>query len=138
MERTVQFYSEGIPVVGILGIPDDYKAGEKRAAVIFCQGFTGVKEMFLPHNAERLRAEVAGSALSQLRRDRDGSTISQTGARRRTPAMALLRPLETRPPLKFLEIPERHPPMGRRGTRSVRRPATTQRPCREWPLDRMP
>src|SRR5262245_56872592 len=57
MERTVQFYSEGIPVVGILGIPDDYKAGEKRAAVIFCQGFTGVKEMFLPNNAERLRAE---------------------------------------------------------------------------------
>src|SRR5256885_9550676 len=57
MDRTVQFYSEGIPVVGILGLPDDYKPGEKRAAVIFCHGFTGVKEMMLPKNAERLRAE---------------------------------------------------------------------------------
>ncbi|HXG22854.1 MAG TPA: alpha/beta hydrolase [Methylomirabilota bacterium] len=57
MERKVQFYSEGTPVVGILGIPEDYKAGEQRGAVIFCQGFTGVKEMYLPKNAERLRAE---------------------------------------------------------------------------------
>jgi len=57
MERKVQFYSEGIPVVGMLGVPDDYKPGEKRAAVIFCHGFTGVKEMWLPKNAERLRAE---------------------------------------------------------------------------------
>jgi len=60
MERTVQFYSEGIPVVGILGIPDDYKAGDKRAAVIFCQGFTGVKEMFLPimPNGSALKATL--------------------------------------------------------------------------------
>lgn len=57
MDRTVQFYSEGTPCVGILGIPDDYKAGEKRGAVIFCHGFTGVKEMYLPNNAARLRAE---------------------------------------------------------------------------------
>lgn len=56
MERRVQFYSEGVPVVGILGIPDDYQPGEKRAAVIFCHGFTAVKEMWLPQNAERLRA----------------------------------------------------------------------------------
>ena len=57
MERTVTFYSEGTPCVGILGIPDDYTAGEKRGAVIFCHGFTGVKEMHLPNNAARLRAE---------------------------------------------------------------------------------
>ena len=57
MDRKVQFHSEGTPCVGILGLPDDYKAGEKRGAVIFCHGFTGVKEMFLPKNAERLRAE---------------------------------------------------------------------------------
>ncbi len=57
MERKVQFYSEGTPCAGILGIPDDYKSGEKRGVVIFCQGFSGVKEMFLPKNAERLRAE---------------------------------------------------------------------------------
>jgi hypothetical protein len=57
MERKVQFYSEGTPVVGIMGLPEDYKPGDKRAAVIFCQGFTGVKEMMLPDNAKRLRAE---------------------------------------------------------------------------------
>jgi fermentation-respiration switch protein FrsA (DUF1100 family) len=57
MERKVQFYSEGTPCAGVLGIPDDYKSGEKRGAVIFCHGFTGVKEMYLPKNAERLRAE---------------------------------------------------------------------------------
>jgi fermentation-respiration switch protein FrsA (DUF1100 family) len=44
MERKAQFYSEGIPVVGTLGIPDDYKSGEQRAAVIFYHGFTAVKE----------------------------------------------------------------------------------------------
>ena len=57
MEKTVQFYSEGTPMAGILGLPDGYQAGEQRAAVIFCQGFTGVKEMMLPENAKRLRAE---------------------------------------------------------------------------------
>jgi len=57
MERKVQFYSEGTPVVGFIGIPDNYKPGEKRGAVIFCHGFTGIKEMYLPNNAERLRAE---------------------------------------------------------------------------------
>jgi fermentation-respiration switch protein FrsA (DUF1100 family) len=57
MERKVTFYSEGTPCVGILGVPDDYKPGEKRGAVIFCHGFTGVKEMYLLKNAERLRAD---------------------------------------------------------------------------------
>lgn len=53
----MQFYSEGIPAVGIMGVPDDYRLGEKRAAVILCHGFTAIKEMWLPNNAERLRAE---------------------------------------------------------------------------------
>lgn len=57
MERKVQFYSEGTPVVGIMGLPEDYKPGDKRAAVIFCHGFTAVKEMFLLDNAARLRTE---------------------------------------------------------------------------------
>lgn len=57
MDKKVQFYSEGIPVAGIMGVPEDYHAGEQRAAVIFCQGFTGVKEMFLLENAKRLQAE---------------------------------------------------------------------------------
>jgi uncharacterized protein len=57
MERKVRFFSDGVPVAGIVGIPEDYRSGEKRAAVIFCHGFTAIKEMWLPQNAERLRAE---------------------------------------------------------------------------------
>ena len=57
MDRKVTFYSEGTPCVGIVGVPDDYKPGDQRGAVIFCQGFTGVKEMYLPDNAKRLQAE---------------------------------------------------------------------------------
>ena len=57
MDKKVQFYSEGTPVAGILGLPDDYQTGEQRAAVIFCHGFTAVKEIFLPDNAKRLQAD---------------------------------------------------------------------------------
>lgn len=57
MDRKVTFYSEGTPCVGMLGLPDDYKAGDKRGAVIFCHGFTGIKEMYLPENAKRLQTE---------------------------------------------------------------------------------
>jgi len=56
MQCKVQFSSEGVPVVGIIGVLEDYRPGDKRAAVIFCQGFTAIKEMWLPNNAERLRA----------------------------------------------------------------------------------
>lgn len=57
MEKKVQFYSEGTPVAGIMGFPEDYQAGEQRAAVIFCHGFTAVKEIFLLDNAKRLQAD---------------------------------------------------------------------------------
>ena len=57
MDKKVQFYSEGTPVAGIMGFPEDYQVGEQRAAVIFCHGFTAVKEIFLPDNAKRLQAD---------------------------------------------------------------------------------
>lgn len=72
MEKKVQFYSEGTPMAGLLGLPDDYQAGEQRAAVIFCQGFTGVKEMLLPENAKRLRAEGYVTLNFDYRVDRIG------------------------------------------------------------------
>ena len=34
MDKKVEFYSEGTPVAGIIGFPEDYQAGEQRAAVI--------------------------------------------------------------------------------------------------------
>jgi hypothetical protein len=55
LEKKVTFYSEGVPVAGILGIPDDLQPGEKRAAVIFCHGFSIIKEIWFPVYAERFR-----------------------------------------------------------------------------------
>lgn len=54
MERRVQFFSEGIPMAGILRLPEGLMPGEKRPAVICCQGFSLTKEVWLPRNAEAL------------------------------------------------------------------------------------
>lgn len=55
LEKKVTFYSEGVPVAGILGIPDDLQPGEQRGAVIFCHGFSIIKEIWFPVYAERFR-----------------------------------------------------------------------------------
>lgn len=55
MNKTVEFFSEGTPIAGILGFPEDYRDGEQRAAVVFCHGFTAVKEIYLLENAKRLQ-----------------------------------------------------------------------------------
>ncbi len=55
MERDVTFYSDGIPVAGRLGIPDDLAPGERRSAVAFCHGFSITKEIWFPVYAERFR-----------------------------------------------------------------------------------
>lgn len=31
--------------------PDDLAAGEKRAGIVLCHGYTGVKDLYLPENA---------------------------------------------------------------------------------------
>lgn len=54
-ETKVTFYSEGIPVSGILGLPDDYEPGQRRPAVAFCHGFSITKEIWFPAYAERFR-----------------------------------------------------------------------------------
>ncbi len=56
MEQKVRFFSEGVEVAGLLGLPDDLRPGERRAAVVFCHGFSLVKEVWFPENARRLRA----------------------------------------------------------------------------------
>src|SRR5262245_32771353 len=104
MERTVQFYSEGIPVIGSLGIPDDYKTGEKRAAVIFCQGFTGVKEMFLPNNAERLRAE------GYLTLNFDYRYFGESGGKPRSRLIPMAQVTDIRSAMTFMQsLPEVNP-----------------------------
>ena len=41
--RDVVFYSEGAKMAGTIYLPDDYKEGEKRAAVLCNSGWTCMK-----------------------------------------------------------------------------------------------
>ncbi|HIN05687.1 MAG TPA: alpha/beta fold hydrolase, partial [Dehalococcoidia bacterium] len=54
MKREVEFYSEGFKLCGDVYTPDGLKAGEVRAAVLLCHGYTGVKDLYLPDNAKSL------------------------------------------------------------------------------------
>jgi dienelactone hydrolase len=51
MRKPIEFYSEGVRLDGDLFLPDDMKDGEKRAGVVLCHGYTGVKDLYLPDNA---------------------------------------------------------------------------------------
>ena len=53
-EKPVQFYSENIPMAGVLFVPDDLSAGQTRPGIVMCHGFTAVKEVMLPEIARRL------------------------------------------------------------------------------------
>ena len=54
MKRPIHFFSEGVRLVGDLYLPDGLKPGERRAGVVLCHGYTGVKDLFLPDNARVL------------------------------------------------------------------------------------
>ena len=54
MKRSVEFYSEGFKLCGDVYIPEDLGQEEKRAAVLLCHGYTGVKDLYLPDNARVL------------------------------------------------------------------------------------
>ena len=54
MKRPVSFYSEGFKLSGDVYTPEDLGAAEKRAAVLLCHGYTGVKDLYLPDNARVL------------------------------------------------------------------------------------
>ena len=54
MKRAVEFYSEGLKLCGDVYTPEGQQAGEKRAAVLLCHGYTGVKDLYLPDNAKVL------------------------------------------------------------------------------------
>jgi fermentation-respiration switch protein FrsA (DUF1100 family) len=54
MKRPVEFYSEGVKLRGDLYVPDDLREGEKRAGVVLCHGYTGVKDLYLPDTARAL------------------------------------------------------------------------------------
>ena len=54
MKRAVEFYSEGFKLYGDVYTPEDLAPGDKRAAVLLCHGYTGVKDLYLPDNAKFL------------------------------------------------------------------------------------
>ncbi len=54
MKQPISFYSEGVRLVGDVYVPDGIGAGERRAGVVLCHGYTGVKDIYLPDNARVL------------------------------------------------------------------------------------
>lgn len=54
MRQPISFYSEGVKLDGDLFLPDDLRPGERRAGVVLCHGYTGVKDLYLPDNAAAL------------------------------------------------------------------------------------
>ncbi len=56
MSRRVSFYSEGVKLAGDLFLPPDLKPDERRAAIVLCHGYTGIRTIYLPDNAAVLAA----------------------------------------------------------------------------------
>jgi dipeptidyl aminopeptidase/acylaminoacyl peptidase len=52
--RRVDFYSEGTRLAGDLFLPEDLKPGERRAGIVLCHGYTGVRNLYLPDTAAAL------------------------------------------------------------------------------------
>jgi dipeptidyl aminopeptidase/acylaminoacyl peptidase len=52
--QEISFYSEGAKLQGDLFLPDGAGAGDGRAGIVLCHGYTGVKDLYLPDNAEWL------------------------------------------------------------------------------------
>ncbi|MDP7240936.1 MAG: alpha/beta fold hydrolase, partial [Dehalococcoidia bacterium] len=63
MEQPVSFYSRGLKIAGVLFSPEGPTMVGGRPGVVLCQGFTGIKESFLPPVAQRL-AEMGFYALT--------------------------------------------------------------------------
>jgi dipeptidyl aminopeptidase/acylaminoacyl peptidase len=56
MKKAVTFYSEGLRLSGDLYLPDGLPPQERRAGIVLCHGYTGVKDIYLPDNARVLNA----------------------------------------------------------------------------------
>jgi uncharacterized protein len=54
VKKAISFYSEGVRLVGDVYYPDDLRASERRAGIVLCHGYTGVKDLYLPDNARVL------------------------------------------------------------------------------------
>ena len=56
MKQAVTFYSEGCKLSGDLYLPEGLRLQERRAGIVLCHGYTGVKDLYLPDNARVLNA----------------------------------------------------------------------------------
>jgi uncharacterized protein len=54
MKRAVEFYSEGVKLRGDISLPEDLQPVDKRAGIVLCHGYTGVKDLYLPDTAQAL------------------------------------------------------------------------------------
>ncbi|MBS0638593.1 MAG: alpha/beta fold hydrolase [Proteobacteria bacterium] len=52
--QPVSFYSEGVRLSGDLFLPEGLKSGDKRAGIVLCHGYTGVRNLYLPDTAKAL------------------------------------------------------------------------------------
>jgi dipeptidyl aminopeptidase/acylaminoacyl peptidase len=56
MEEAVYFYSDGLKISAKIYIPDDYKLGEKRAAIVCIHGYSGRRDVYMPPFAKYLNS----------------------------------------------------------------------------------
>jgi fermentation-respiration switch protein FrsA (DUF1100 family) len=104
MERTVQFYSEAVPIVGMLFLPDNLTRAERRPGIVLCHGFTAVKEVLLPEVARRL-ARLGYVALTF-----DYRFLGESGGEPRRQIIPLLQIEDIRNAVTFLQCqPEVNP-----------------------------
>ena len=54
MAKKVEFFSEGIKLVGYLYTPNGLRLGEKRSGIVLCHGFAAHQERYLPDIAQYL------------------------------------------------------------------------------------
>src|SRR5436853_5943044 len=54
MKQPVTFYSEGCRLSGDLYVPEGLRPTDRRAGIVLCHGYTGVKDLYLPDNARVL------------------------------------------------------------------------------------
>lgn len=63
MSKPVSFYSEGVQLAGDLFLPARLEPNERRPGIVFCHGYTGVRNIYLPDNA-RVLAEAGYAVLT--------------------------------------------------------------------------
>jgi pimeloyl-ACP methyl ester carboxylesterase len=104
MKRDVTVYSDGVKLAGVLRLPEGASASHKVPAVVCCQGFSLVKEVWLPKNAEALNR--AGYATLNV----DYRFFGASGGEPRCRLVPRMQVEDVRAALTFLEtVPEVDP-----------------------------